>query len=220
VAPPPVQPKPPIPDTVRNAFYLMLGAAALQVVGIIGSLAQISDIRRAVRDALRDQPDTTENTINAAVNFTIAIIVIIGLLFAGLWVWMAFANRAGKNWARITGTVFFGILSLLTLFSLISAAGSASNENSMTAGTTSSAVSWVINIIIWIAGLVTVILLWNSRSSAYFQGAAASYGYGYQPEPPYPPPSGPAPGQTAPGQTAPPAGPPPSDGPQDMPPPR
>jgi hypothetical protein len=31
------------------------------------------------------------------------------LIGVGLWIWMAQMNKAGKNWARITSTVFFAI---------------------------------------------------------------------------------------------------------------
>ena len=52
-------------------------------------------------------------------NAEIAAVVtaVIGALIAiGLWLWMAWANRRGRNWARIVSAVFFGINTLdLTL---------------------------------------------------------------------------------------------------------
>ena len=47
-----------------------------------------------------------------------AVAIIFGLIGIGLWLWMAYANKAGKNWARITATAFFGLdtLSVLTSF--------------------------------------------------------------------------------------------------------
>jgi hypothetical protein len=70
--------------------------------------------------------------------------------------WMARANKAGKNWARITGTVFFGIdtLDLLGLFAQRPAA-----------------LSVVFALVIWLIGLGTVIMLWRRESTAFFKPA-------------------------------------------------
>jgi hypothetical protein len=218
---PPAQPQRPLPDTVRNAFYLMLGGAALQVLGIIAGVAQIGEIRKQVREQLADDAGTTQSTVDAAVTTAVVFIIIIGLVGAGLWIWMAFANKAGKNWARITGTVFFGIATLGALFSLVSLA----SDSSGMAGSSTVAGN-VISLLGWAVGLAVVILLWHNRSSEFFK-PQAEYGYGYQPPGQTYPSSGPAPGQTYPPQgpppppQQPPAGPPPpGGGPGSMPPPQ
>jgi hypothetical protein len=219
---PPAPPERPLPDTVRYAFYLMLGGAALQILGIIAGLAQMGEIRDQVREQLADDAGTTESTIDAAVTTAVVFIIIVGLIGAGLWLWMAYANKAGKNWARITGTVFFGIATLGTLFTV---AGAASGSSAMAGNSTG--LSTAITVLGWLVGLATVVCLWHTRSSEYFK-PQAQYGYGYQPPGQSYPPSGPAPGQTYPPQGGqqpppqqPPAGPPPpSGGPGNMPPPQ
>ena len=206
---PPASSKPPMPDTVRYAFYLMLTGAALAAIGIVAALVQIGTIRDSVRDNLRDNPSSTN--VDTAVNFTIGSIVVIGLIGVGLWIWMAFANRAGQNWARIIGTVFFGIAVLFTLIGL------AASATSM--GSSSTAVGTVINVLSLLVGLAVVILLWNGRSTPYFKPEQAA-GYGYQPpgQQPYgnQPYGGQPPGQ--PYGTPPPPGPGPGPGPGPQPP--
>ena len=66
---------------------------------------------------------------------------------------MAYANKAGKNWARITSTVFFGLdtLSILTSFR--------QGEPIL---------SRVISILIWLIGLGAIVLLYQRESSNYF----------------------------------------------------
>lgn len=212
---PPAPAKPPVPDTVRNAFFLMLAGAAIQVLGILVLFTQTDAIRDAVRESLSDQPGVSESTVDAGVTLGITLGVVFGLIGAGLWVWMAYANRAGKNWARITGTVFFGIATLGVLSNLASSANSAMAGSSTGLGTAVSVINWLI-------GLAVVILLWNKKSSAFFK-PQDQYGYGYQPpqDPNYPyPSSGPAPGQTPPPPAGPPPAGPPPQGPGDMPPPR
>jgi hypothetical protein len=223
------QPKPPPPDTVQNAFYMMLAGAALQTVGILSALAQIDSIREMIRDRVRERSDAATIDVDSVVNVSIASIVVVGLIGAGLWLWMAFANRAGKNWARITATVFFGISTL----SLLSNVAVSSSDSTMAIGSSNTTFGTVVNVLLWLVGLVAIILLWHSRSRPYFK--KPSYGYEYQPPGAasgYPPTGpGPAPGQTAPppgepplpGQQPPPGPPPgsrPPDDPQDMPPPR
>jgi hypothetical protein len=210
---PPAPARPPLPDTVRYAFYLMLAGAAIQLLGVLGVFTQTDAIREAVTESLRNDPNVTEEMIDTGVTVGITFFVIVGLLGTGLWVWMAYANKAGKNWARITGTVFFGIATLGALSSL----GGAAGGSSAMAGS-GTGVNTAFTLINWLIGLAVVILLWNRRSTPHFK-PLADHGYGYQPPGqasgyPYPQ-SGPAPGQTAP-----PPPPPPGGGPGDMPPPR
>jgi hypothetical protein len=222
------QPKPPPPDTVQNAFYMMLAGAALQAIGIISALAQINTIRDMIRDRVRERSDASTIDIDSVVNVSIASIIVVGLIGVALWLWMAFANRAGKNWARITATVFFAIstLSLLSNFAV------SSSDSTMAVGSSGTTFGTVLNVLLWLVGLAAIILVWHGRSGPYFK--RPSYGYEYQPPGAasgYPPTGpGPAPGQTAPppGEPPPPGQPPPPgpppgsrpDGPQDMPPPR
>jgi hypothetical protein len=214
------QPKPPLPDPMRNAFYLMLAGAALQAIGLLSALAQIGTIRDQIAERVLTQPNPQNIDVDALVNVTIAVIVVFGLLGIGLWIWMAFANKAGKNWARITATVFFGILTVSLLINI----AARSSDSTMTAGSSSTAIGTILTVLTWIVGLAAIILLYNRKSSAYFK--PPSNAYGYPPGPtsgyPYPPTGpGPAPGQFGPPPApAPPPGPPPSNGPENMPPPR
>jgi hypothetical protein len=162
-------PKPPLPNTVKNAYYLMLGGAVLSVISLFVGLGSKSAMRTAVANA---SPNLTPDQVTTAVNVGYGVAVVFGLLGAGLWVWMAFANKAGKNWARITGTVFFGIDTLSLLLTL--------GQHTRTGATTA------LGLLGWLIGLATVILLWNKASSAYFkpqlppQQYGAPYGYPQQ----------------------------------------
>ncbi|HEU5333519.1 MAG TPA: hypothetical protein VFU73_12150 [Actinocrinis sp.] len=182
----PVPAKPPIPSTVQNAFYLMVAGAVLAVVGGILTISETSTIRSQVESRNRDFSTTQVDT---AVHVAVAAAVVGIVIGAGLWLWMAFANRAGKNYARITGTVFFGIATLSTL------GGLAASPGSSMASVKTNALSVVVSVLGWLVGLVTVVLLWNKQSGPYFKPEQA-YGYGY-PQPPaqYPYPQQPPQGQ-------------------------
>jgi hypothetical protein len=169
----PEQPRPPLPDTVRNAFYLMLAGAAVQAIGIIVSVAEINTIRDAIRkSALKNDPSTSDSTIHTITNVAIGSAIVFGLVYIALWIWMAYANRAGHNWARVTGTVFFG---LSTLFTLIGLGMQAAGTNNAMSGSSATLPGILLGIVGWLIGLATVIFLWNRKSSAYFKPRTTAY---------------------------------------------
>jgi hypothetical protein len=169
--------KPPAPRTVQNAFYLLLAGAGLTLIGAIIGLTQTSTIRDTIRN---QHPDYTSTQVDNAVHAGVAFAAVFGLIEVGLWVWMAFANRSGKNWARITSTVFFGI-SCLSIIGLLAASAGGSGPFS---AEKASGIGVAIGIITWLVGLAAIILLWNKQSGPYFKppqyGApAAPYPYPY-----------------------------------------
>jgi hypothetical protein len=124
-----------IPGAVKAAVTLMFTAAGLEIVILILSLALSSS-----------------SNVSSSAKGSAIVGALIGI---GLWVWMGFMNRAGKNWARITGTVFFGLDTLFVIIALASHTDGAAK---------------VVGILIWAIGLVTVILLWQRNNAAYFSG--------------------------------------------------
>ena len=94
-----------------------------------------------------------------------------GAIDLGLWVWMALANRAGHNWARITGTVFFGITSIGTVFSVIGlfALGDLNRVAGVDAGRGPEVVSVIVSVITWLVGLYATVMMWNKSTAAFYQ---------------------------------------------------
>ena len=90
----------------------------------------------------------------------VVALVLVGLIAAGLWIWLARSCRAGKSWARIVSTVLFAIS---TISAFISIGGGA-----LAAGDATR----IYGFVVWIIGLVAIIALWQRASSDYFKGAA------------------------------------------------
>ncbi|HEY6790156.1 MAG TPA: hypothetical protein VI365_22895 [Trebonia sp.] len=143
----------PAPKSVITAVRLMYAGAAMNAISVIVALTAIGSLRTTLKD--QTNPVLSTSQVNSAVDLFIATIVIGGLIGIGLWIWMAFMNKAGKNWARITGTAFFGIDTIF-LVSSFARAGVAGSR--------------IITVIIWLIGLGAVILLWRKESTAYFKG--------------------------------------------------
>lgn len=125
--------------------------AAISLVGVILNVVTAGSLKTRIHNA---SPSLSSSQVTRLVDLEFAFIVILGLIGVGLWIWMAFMTKAGKNWARITGTVFFGIFTILLLVSVGGAAGG---------------LGLIPDLILWLVGLGTVILLWRKDSSAFFR---------------------------------------------------
>ncbi|HXS66410.1 MAG TPA: hypothetical protein VN767_26430 [Streptosporangiaceae bacterium] len=134
-----------------NAVKLMYAGAGLSALGAILLFVSIGSLKTAFRNA---SPSLTASQVNSAVAVFVTLSVIIVLIGIGLWIWMAFATKAGKNWARIVSSVFFGLYTIVLLLNI---------------SRTGIQVGNLLNILTWLAGLGAIILLWRRESTAFFQ---------------------------------------------------
>jgi hypothetical protein len=152
--PPPSAP----PQSVQRAVKVMYVGLAASLIGIIIGLTTISSVRSAI---VKADPTFTTAQINSAEHVLVGLSIASGLIGAALWLWMAQKCRAGRGWARILSTVFFGI-DTLSMFAGF-------------AGATSRGLSSFYAIITWLIGLTTIILLWRRESSEFFNANARRY---------------------------------------------
>jgi len=129
--------RPPMPGTLTAAVVLMFVGGGLETLGFV--------------------LDVVSGNVSGATVFGAA-------LGAGLWFLMATMSRQGKNWARVTGTVLFGISCLLLLVVLAAVSKLVGPHNSGAAALVVGAAATQ-----WLIGLGAVILLWVKPSSAYFR---------------------------------------------------
>jgi len=149
----PVPAKPPVPQSVTRAAQIMYVGAAASIVGII--IAFLT--RHSIRSAIQSHNHTlTKSQLNTVYHVELGVLVLVGLIAVGLWIWMAASCKAGKSWARILSTVFFGIDTISLIGSAATPGGGASR---------------IYGIVVWVIGLAAVILLWRRESTAFFKGA-------------------------------------------------
>jgi hypothetical protein len=146
-----------LPTSLKTAVRLMYAGAVVNAISFILGLVTLGSVRH---DLEKRYPNYSTAKINTAVHFEIVVVIVAGIIGVGLWLWMGWANKNGKSWARITGTVFFG---LYTLDLILVAAG---NSNS---------ISTVFAIVTWLIGLAAVIMLWRRDSSAYYRAEQQAY---------------------------------------------
>lgn len=149
------------PTSISTAVKLMLAGAVISVLSLIYSLATIGETKDTLREeVLKNDPNASQSTIDAAIAFGIGFAVVLGLLGALLWVWMAWKNGQGRSWARVVATVFGGLAVLSALFTL-----SAGNAETVSVAVT------VINLVL---AAVILFLLWRPESSRFYEASTAS----------------------------------------------
>lgn len=144
------QQRPAAPNSVQTAVKLMYAGAALSLIELVVSLVTVASLKSAI---LKRFPHYTSSQVHSAEVAIVAGVVIEAVIAIGLWIWMARANAAGHNYARITGTVLFVVYTLFLLIDL---------------RRPSVGVGLVFAALVWLAGLGAVIMLWRRESSEYF----------------------------------------------------
>jgi hypothetical protein len=92
--------------------------------------------------------------VNQLNGFIIGLAIVSGLVGVGLWLWMSWANKEGKNWARVLSTVLFA-LATLDLFGVFSQP--------------KTALGLIFPLVTWLIGLGVIVLLWRPESSQFFK---------------------------------------------------
>jgi hypothetical protein len=139
------------PQSVSRAARVMYVGAAASVVGIIIDLLMRHTIRTAI---VQNNTKLTPSQVTNAYHAELAILVIFGLIGVALWLWMARSCLAGKNWARTTSTVLFGIDTIALVLGATAVSG--------------GGLTRLYGILVWLIGLVAIVLLWQRPSSNYF----------------------------------------------------
>ena len=149
--PEPQRPAPPTP--VLQAVKLMYAGAIVTAIGLIISLVTIGSLKATLHSA---HPGWSASKLHSDEVALLVFGIVLALITIGLWLWMAYANKAGKNWARITATVFFALDTLSALSTFRQA---------------EPVLSRLISILVWLIGLGAIVLLYQRQSSAYFSAS-------------------------------------------------
>lgn len=137
------------PASVRTAVRLMYAGAVASLIGVVVGLVE-GVSKSAIHKAA---PKLTPAQVSTAASVALVFVIVAGLIGVALWLVIARASARGKNWARITGTVFFGLETLSLVLGL--------------ARPEAAAVK-IYPVLIWLIGLGAVFFLWRRESSSYF----------------------------------------------------
>ncbi len=152
-APRPGALRPATPLAVRNAAWVMYAGAVASAARGVAYLVTEQATKAALAHRL---PRLSAGDITTLTHAMVIAGSVAGLIGAVLFAWIAPECVAGKNWARITGTVFcaLGILGAFV---------------GLDAGRSSAAV--ITGFVVAGVGLASVCLLWQRSSNAFFGNA-------------------------------------------------
>lgn len=148
---PEVHNRPVTPLAVRNAVRVMYAGAIASLLGIVLDLVTIDATQGAMRHRF---PNLTASQINAQQTPLMVGWIVSGLLAVTLWIVVGRACAQGRNWARILGTVLFGIATIEALVNLT---------------VPEAALAKIYWFVVWAIGLGAVTLLWQPQASAFFR---------------------------------------------------
>jgi len=149
--------RPATPPSLQKAARFMYTGAFLSIIGIAVNITAAHTTARSI--LTHDHKSLTATQINQAAAGLRVLDVIVGLIAAGVWLWLARSCLAGRNWARITGTVFFGLSTIenLDLFAF-----------------KMSVLVHLFGLLVWLVGLGAVIFLWRRESTGYLKPSPAA----------------------------------------------
>jgi hypothetical protein len=147
--------RPPVPASVHNAVRVMFAGAAASLLGIAIDIITVGATKTAIE---KHSPSLSASQVSSTQHVLIAGFAAGGVIAAAVWIILALACRRGHNWARVTGTVLFGLSTVDTLAGL-------------TAPLAAAVKIWAV--VIWLVALAAVVFLWRRESGAFFRQARA-----------------------------------------------
>jgi hypothetical protein len=148
------------PPSVRIAVRFMYTGAVVEALVAILGLAIYFRVWRGVVSVSALQ--LTPGQLRLAEATGAAVGVVVALARIGMWLWMASKSKAGRSWARVLSTVFFGIDSLALVTGI---------------GRPVPGGHWqlLFPAAVWLVGLCAVALLWRGESSEFFTARSRRY---------------------------------------------
>jgi hypothetical protein len=139
------------PPSIRSAVRLMLAGAAVEALALILELLAYGSFLHTDIGFVQ----LTPGQLHLAEDIGWAYLLVTGLTRTGMWLWMAAKNQAGRRWARVLSTVFFGIYSLGLAYDFFR-------------GVPGSDPLLLFPVAIWLVGAGVIALLWKPESSEFF----------------------------------------------------
>ncbi len=145
------------PRTVLNAVRLMYLGAVAHLAVLITFILTLDEVRAAVRAAaaVYKDPALTAKALQI-VNFDLVVDVAFLPVAVLLWVFTAWANGKGYDWARVAAVILFGLFSVGMLVDLVQGGVRYAPAAAIGAGME------------WLIGLAAIVLIFRKQSWAYY----------------------------------------------------
>src|SRR5215469_13276437 len=155
----PARARAPLP--VRTAAWLMCLGAVLTLADAATVLATLPGVRAA---AVQDI-DFAGGQWHIFLLTVIVPALASTPIIAGVWLWLAWANRRGYAWARSAFMALVSVITIGWLFVLGASSGDGAPYTSRDLLATTA---------LWLVGLVAMTLIFTQRANPHYQGRAAT----------------------------------------------
>ena len=147
------------PPSIRTAVLLMRIGAGVALLSVVYTLVTLGSFEDDIKSDLAKADSTLSAAdVDSAFTVLLVITIVLGLIGAALWLWMAWANGRGHRWARVVATVL-GVLNIV------------SSIYSLSVGQT-TVVPMILTVANLIIGLAALFYLYRPDSSQFFSGVA------------------------------------------------
>lgn len=142
---PTVQP----PREIEASFWVWVGGAVLSLLTVVLLLVDMDEVINLAVQSYRDRParGVSEQQVVSVARTLVYVTAVLYVIVAGLFVFLAYMMRGGRNWARITLTV---LAALVVIFSF---------------GDTT-----VLGLLTLAAAVIAAVLFYLPNANAYFTG--------------------------------------------------
>ncbi len=167
------------------AVWLMYVAAVVEIVYAVADGQWLASYMSSLFTAIQaaDTPGSGSQVPASEIKDVILVIaIVVGIMAVLIWLWIAWKNRAGRNWARVVATVLFA-LSCLGLPELLTGGHLSAMPSTLTAANGATITmpplaipAWLIaaGVVNWLLGLAIIILLWQRAASGYYDAVSLS----------------------------------------------
>lgn len=170
---------PACPTTVTTAFWIaMVVPVLVTVLYAVYMLLGLQFFNERMTSGLGSGPSTdgmreVATGVATAFVFLFGVVIVLYGVLTALWILFGFKMRAGRNWARVTLTVFAALWGLTSVVALVSGGAtfqSGGAELQMPGGLI--ALNYVQNALSLFAMITFVVLVFLRPSNWYFQATA------------------------------------------------
>jgi hypothetical protein len=156
----PARARAPLP--VRTAAWLMCLGAVLTLADAATVLVTLG----AVKSAAVQDVDFVGGRWHIFMLSVIVPALASTPVVAGVWLWLAWANRRGYAWARFAFMALVGVLTIGWFFVLSASSGAVAAP--------STSRDLLATTALWLVGLVAMTLIFTQRANPHYKGRAAS----------------------------------------------
>jgi hypothetical protein len=142
-------PAAPRPRSVRVAVKLMLAGAAAELAAMITVISTLASVRATV--AARDAAAMHALHLHQVAVIGLAPVAI------GMWLWLAWANGRGQDWARLLSAGCFALISLSVMAQLAQGVAAFASAAMIAAA------------VVWALGLSSVVLIFTPAAGRYYR---------------------------------------------------